>query len=130
MGLTALQASLAVGTPWTAESMEAEQLRLRSTGKFTKKGAMLSVTVMSWSKVLKFPQASWAFQVRVMRVPQARVVLTSTREMVTAVQPSVATAEPLVLARTWELTVQPMTRSRGRKMKVGAVVSVTLIFWA
>src|SRR6266487_2116933 len=64
--LAVLHVSLPVGAPVAAGLVSPGHSTVASTGKFTKLGALVSLTVMVWAWLALLPQASVTVQVRVM----------------------------------------------------------------
>ena len=123
---TPLQSSVAVAVPVLAGRIEAVQSMLVLAGQVML-GPCVSVTVIVWSQVLKLPQLSVAFQVRVMTWLPAQLPGASESVEVmlaTPLQSSTAVAVPVAAGSVEEVQ---LTVVSGGQVMTGGVVSVTVI---
>src|SRR5438874_1252586 len=104
------------------------QPRLTLVGQLVKTGAVVSTAQMVWGQVAELPQASVAFQVRVMMVlvGQTPGAVVSVNVMPGALQLSVAVAEPVKLGAVFPHSA---TASDGQVI-CGLVLSLTLMVWS
>src|SRR5439155_25109181 len=121
------QVSLPVAVPVAVGSVEAVHSTVLFAGQLVV-GAVISTTGMVWSQVLLLPQASVAFQCRVMVfvLPQP-VTSVSVWLMAALPQVSLPVAEPWAAA-----LVSPVhsTVLLAGQLMVGAVVSTTVMVWS
>src|SRR5438876_856401 len=127
-----LQVSVPVGAPVAAGLVSPGHSTIASAGKFTKLGALVSLTVMVWARLALLPQASVTVQVRVMTLTtwleQAPLVSLSLCVTVPLLQVSVPVGDPVAagLVSPGHSTVA----SAGKFTKLGAVVSLSVMVWA
>src|SRR5438067_13845984 len=111
--------------------VEALQSMFVLPGQKVKVGGVVSVTVMVWTQlVLDLPQASVAVNRRVLfsYTTLFRSVTVSLWVIVTgALQSSLAVASPVLV--TLVEALQSMFVLPGQKVKLGGVVSVTVMVW-
>jgi hypothetical protein len=124
---TPLQASIAVALPVATGSVEASQATVTLVGHVIT-GGVVSTAAIVCGPLMLFPQASVAVQVRVITLvlPQPGA-LVSAWLIVTSPQVSNPVAVPVVAG-----LVSPLhsTVAASGKVRLGAVVSTTVIVWA
>src|SRR3989442_11128277 len=89
MPVSLLQVSVPVGAPVAAGLVSPGHSTVASTGKFTKLGALVSLSVMVWARLALLPQASVAVQARV-------ITLTTWLEQAPLVSLSLCVTVPLL----------------------------------
>src|SRR5438093_406219 len=130
--LALLHVSLPVGAPVAAGLVSPGHSTVASTGKFTKLGALVSLTVMVWAWLALLPQASVTVQVRVITLTtwleQAPLLSLSLCVTVPLLQVSVPVGAPVAagLVSPGHSTVA----SAGKFTKLGALVSLSVMVWA
>src|SRR5437773_7339144 len=127
-----MQVSVPVGAPVGACLVSPGHSTVASAGKFTKLGALVSLSVMVWVWLALLPQASVTVQVRVMTLTtcfeQAPLVSLSLCVTVPLLQVSVPVGDPVDagLVSPGHSTVA----SAGKFTKLGAVFSLRVMVWA
>src|SRR2546428_745696 len=127
-----LQVSVPVGAPVAGGLVALGHSAVASAGKFTKLGAVVSLSVMVWAWLALLPQASVTVQVRVMTLTtwleQAPLVSLSLCVTFALLQVSVPVGAPVAagLVSPGHSTVA----SAGKFTKLGAVVSLSVMVWA
>src|SRR6266566_2938661 len=130
--LALLHVSLPVGAPVAAGLVSPGHSTVASGGKFTKVGAVVSLSVMVWAWLALLPQASVTVQVRVITLTtwleQAPLVSLSLWVTVPLLQVSVPVGAPVAagLVSPGHSTVA----SAGKFTKLGALVSLSVMVWA
>src|SRR5215471_11502253 len=118
--VTWLQVSVAVATPVALVLVSAGHSSTRSGGQVMT-GLVVSRTVMVWTQLARFAQASVAVQVREMTWPPPQVLLTeSLKVIITTLQESVAVARPVALG---EVSAGHSKVRLGGQVITGLVVS-------
>jgi hypothetical protein len=123
-----LQLSVAVGLPVLTGKVLAVQRIVTLAGQFIT-GPTLSVTLMTWLQVLKLPQSSCDFQVRVIVYfcGQVPATVASVNVMVgVASQLSLEVGEPVLAGNV--LAVHRIVTFAGQLM-TGAMRSATVMIW-
>src|SRR5213083_3431009 len=127
-----LQVSVPVGAPVAAGLVSPGHSTVASAGKFTKLGALVSLSVIVWAWLALLPQASVTVQVRVITLTtwleQAPLVALSLCVTVPLLHVSVPVGAPVAagLVSPGHSTVA----SAGKFTKLGALVSLSVMVWA